>query len=34
MDRFTGHILILSGSPGSGQTTTAETLARLPYVKE
>lgn len=32
MDRFAGHILILSGSPGSGKTTTAETLARLPGV--
>ena len=30
MDRFAGHMLILSGSPGSGKTTTAETLARLP----
>jgi predicted kinase len=30
MDQFAGHILILSGSPGSGKTTTAETLARLP----
>ena len=32
MDQFAGHILILSGSPGSGKTTTAETLARLPGV--
>lgn len=32
MDRFAGHILILSGPPGSGKTTTAETLARLPGV--
>ena len=30
MDRFAGHVLILSGSPGSGKTTTAEALARLP----
>lgn len=30
MDQFAGHIIILSGSPGSGKTTTAETLARLP----
>lgn len=30
MDRLAGHVLILSGSPGSGKTTTAETLARLP----
>lgn len=30
MDQFAGHILILSGSPGSGKTTTAETLARQP----
>jgi DNA polymerase III delta prime subunit len=30
MDRFAGHIVILSGSPGSGKTTTAETMARLP----
>lgn len=27
-----GHILILSGSPGSGKTTTAEALAHLPGV--
>ena len=30
LDAFAGHILILSGSPGSGKTTTAETLARVP----
>jgi DNA polymerase III delta prime subunit len=30
LDDFAGHILILSGSPGSGKTTTAETLARVP----
>ena len=30
MDSFDGHILILSGSPGSGKTTTAEALSRLP----
>jgi len=30
LDDFAGHILILSGSPGSGKTTTAETLARIP----
>ncbi|UJW83939.1 AAA family ATPase [Devosia sp. SL43] len=32
MDQLAGHILILSGSPGSGKTTTAEMLARLPGV--
>lgn len=32
MNELAGHILILSGSPGSGKTTTAETLARLPGV--
>lgn len=32
MDQFAGHILILSGPPGSGKTTTAETLAHLPGV--
>lgn len=30
MDQFAGHILILSGHPGSGKTTIAETLAHLP----
>ncbi|RYE07726.1 MAG: ATP-binding protein [Hyphomicrobiales bacterium] len=30
MDQFAGHILIVSGAPGSGKTTTAEQLARLP----
>jgi predicted kinase len=30
LDAFAGHILILSGSPGTGKTTTAEALARLP----
>lgn len=29
LDAFAGQILILSGSPGSGKTTTAETLARV-----
>jgi hypothetical protein len=29
LDTFAGHILILSGSPGAGKTTTAEKLARL-----
>ncbi len=32
MDLPAGHILILSGHPGSGKTTTAEALARLPGV--
>jgi predicted kinase len=30
VDAFAGHILILSGSPGAGKTTTAEALARIP----
>lgn len=30
LDSFAGHLVILSGSPGSGKTTTAEQLARLP----
>lgn len=30
LDAFAGHIVILSGSPGSGKTTTAEVLARIP----
>ena len=30
MEQLAGHVLILSGSPGSGKTTMAETLARLP----
>jgi predicted kinase len=28
MDQLAGHLLLLSGSPGSGKTTTAEALAR------
>lgn len=32
MDLPAGEILILSGHPGSGKTTTAETLAHLPGV--
>lgn len=30
LDEFAGHILVLSGSPGSGKTTVAERLAHLP----
>jgi chloramphenicol 3-O-phosphotransferase len=30
LDAFAGHVLILSGSPGSGKTTIAEAIARLP----
>lgn len=32
MDHLAGHILLLSGSPGSGKTTSAEALAHLPGV--
>lgn len=32
MNDFAGHILLLSGHPGSGKTTTAEALAHLPGV--
>jgi predicted kinase len=30
LDPFAGHILVLSGSPGSGKTTIAEKVAHLP----
>jgi predicted ATPase len=30
LDSLAGHVVILSGSPGSGKTTSAENLARLP----
>lgn len=30
MDQLAGHVLIVSGSPGSGKTTVAEALARRP----
>jgi hypothetical protein len=32
MDQFAGHVLLLSGSPGSGKTTTAEALASMPGI--
>ena len=32
LDEFVGHVLVLSGSPGSGKTTTAERLAHLPGI--
>jgi chloramphenicol 3-O-phosphotransferase len=32
MNAVAGHILLLSGHPGSGKTTTAEALAHLPGV--
>jgi predicted kinase len=32
LDEFAGHVLVLSGSPGSGKTTTAERLAHLPGI--
>lgn len=30
LDALAGHVVILSGHPGSGKTTSAENLARLP----
>lgn len=30
MDQFSGHVLLLSGHPGSGKTTMADALAHLP----
>lgn len=30
LDALAGHVVLLSGSPGSGKTTSAERLARLP----
>ena len=30
LDALAGHVVILSGHPGSGKTTSAESLARLP----
>lgn len=30
LDALAGHVVLLSGSPGSGKTTSAEALARLP----
>ena len=32
MDELAGHVVIVSGSPGSGKTTTAEMLARRPGI--
>ena len=34
MDALAGHILIVSGSPGSGKTTIAAALSRLPGCKK